>query len=74
MESLIGNMDEIQNLDRMTTKQLCMNQMLATKADVDRIYPPCQEGGRSPMNLEKEYKATDTLRIWNHNITSLFNW
>ena len=34
-----------------------MNQMLAMKADVDRIYLPCQEGGRSLMNLEKEYKA-----------------
>ena len=35
-----------------------MNQMLAKKADVDRIYLPCQEGGRSLINLEKEYKAT----------------
>ena len=35
-----------------------MNQMLSKKADVDRIYLPCQEGGRSLMNLEKEYKAT----------------
>ena len=35
-----------------------MNQMLAKKADVDRIYLPYQEGGRSLMNLEKEYKAT----------------
>ena len=51
-------LDEIQNLDRMTRKQLCVNQMLAMKADVDRIYLPCQEGGRSLMNLEKEYKAT----------------
>ena len=51
-------MHEIQNLDRMTRNQLCMNQMLAKKADVDRIYLPCQEGGRSLMNLEKEYKAT----------------
>ena len=42
----------------MTRKQLCMNLMLAKKADVDRIYLPCQEGGRSLMNLEKEYKAT----------------
>ena len=32
--------------------------MLAKKADVDRIYLPCQEGGRSLMNLEKEYRAT----------------
>ena len=51
-------LDEIQNLDRMTRKQLCLNQMLAMKADVDRIYLPCQEGGRSGMNLEKESKAT----------------
>ena len=51
-------LDEIQDLDRMTRKQLCVNQMLAMKADVDRIYLPCQEGGRSLMNLEKEYKAT----------------
>ena len=35
-----------------------MNQMLAKKADVDRIYLPCPEGRRSLMNLEKEYKAT----------------
>ena len=42
----------------MARKQLCMNWMLAKKADVDRIYLPCQEGRRSLMNLEKEYKAT----------------
>ena len=51
-------LDEIQDLDRMIRKQLCMKWMLAKKADVDRIYLPCQEGGRSLMNLEKEYKAT----------------
>ena len=51
-------LDEIQDLDRMTRKQLCMNRMLARKADVDRIYLPYQEGGRSLMNLEKEYKST----------------
>ena len=51
-------LNEIQELDKMTRKQLCMNQILAKKADVDRIYLPCQKGGRSLMNLEKEYKAT----------------
>ena len=51
-------LDEIQDLDRVTRKQLCMNWVLAKKADVDRIYLPCQEGGRSLMNLEKKYKAT----------------
>ena len=51
-------LNEIQDLDQMTRKQLCMNWMLAKKAYVDRIYLPCQEGGRSLMNLEKEYKAT----------------
>ena len=50
-------LDEIQDLDRMTRKQLCMNQMLAKKADVDMIYLPCQEGGTSLMNLKREYKA-----------------
>ena len=50
--------DEIQDLDRMPRKQLCMNWVLAKKADVHRIYLPCQEGGRLLMNLEKEYKAT----------------
>ena len=34
-----------------------MKWMLAKKADIDRIYLPCQEGGRSLKNLEKEYKA-----------------
>ena len=51
-------LNEIQDLDKMTRKQPCMNRMLAKKADVDGIYLPCQEGGRSLMNLEKEYKAT----------------
>ena len=50
-------LNEVQDLDKMTRKQLCMNWMLAKKADVDKIYLPCQEGGRSLMNLEKEYKA-----------------
>ena len=30
-------LNEIQDLDKMTRKQLCMNRMLAKKADVDRI-------------------------------------
>ena len=50
-------LEEIWDLNRMTRKQLCMNQMLAKMADVGRIYLPCQEGGRSLMNLEKEYKS-----------------
>ena len=51
-------LDEIQDLERMTGKQLCMNWIIVKKADVHRIYIPCQEGGRSLMNLEKEYNAT----------------
>ena len=46
-------LDGIQDLDRMTRKQQCMNQMLAKNANVDRIYLQHQEGGRSLMNLEK---------------------
>ena len=51
-------LNELQDLDKMTRKRLCMKRMLAKKADVDRIYLPCQEGGRLLMSLEKEYKAT----------------
>ena len=51
-------LNEIQDLHKMTRKQLCKNRTLAKKADVDRIHLPCQEGGRSLMNLEKGYKAT----------------
>ena len=57
-EVIDWKLDEIQDLDRMTKKQLCMNWILARKADVDRIYLTGQEGGRSLMNLKKEYKAT----------------
>ena len=38
-------LDEIQDLDRMTRKQLCMNQMLTKKVDIDRIYLLSPEGG-----------------------------
>ena len=38
-------LNEIQDLDKMTRKQLCMNWMLAKKADVDKKNLPCQ-GGR----------------------------
>ena len=34
-------LNEIQNLDKMTRKQLCMNRMLAKKADLDRMYLLC---------------------------------
>ena len=50
-------LDEIQDLERMTRKQLCMNWMLAKKANVDRIYLPCQEGGRSLINLDVQIQA-----------------
>ena len=33
-----SKLDEIQDLDIMTRKQPCINQILAKKADVDRIY------------------------------------
>ena len=49
-------LDEVQSLDKMTRKHLYMNQMLAKKAEVDRIYLLGQECGRSLMDLEIEYK------------------
>ena len=35
-----------------------MKQMLAKKADVNRIYLPCQEGERLLKNMKEEYKTT----------------
>ena len=35
-------LDEIQDLDRMTRQQLCMNQIPAKKTHVDRMYLPGQ--------------------------------
>ena len=54
-EIIDWKLGEKQDLDRMTSKQLYMNRMLAKKADVYRIYLSCVEGRRSLMNLE--YKA-----------------
>ena len=48
----------MQDLDRVTRNQLCVNQIIAKKANVERIFLSYQEGGRRLMNLEKEYKAT----------------
>ena len=56
---------EIQDLDRMTRKQLCIHRMHARKADVERIYLPCQEGGRGLTNLEREYKAS-IIGLWKY--------
>ena len=57
-EVIKWSLGEIQDLDSITRKQLCMNQMLAKKANVNRIYLPHKEGGRGLMNIEKEHKAT----------------
>ena len=49
--------EEIQGLDKMTKKQLCMNRMYAMKGDIERIYLPYEESGKGLMNLEKEKKT-----------------
>ena len=51
-------LDEIQDLDRITRKQLCMNWMLAKKADVDQDIPPMPRRWKITHESEKEYKAT----------------
>ena len=59
-------LDEIQDFDRMTRKQLCMNWMLAKKADVDRIYFPLprrwkithESGKRIQGQNDRDYRHT----------------
>ena len=36
-EVIDWKLDDVQDLSKMTRKQLCMNQILVKKADVDRI-------------------------------------
>ena len=38
-------LDEIQELDRMTRKQLCMNWDASQEGRYRQDIPPCQEGG-----------------------------
>ena len=51
-------LDEIQDLEQHDQEATVYESDASQEADVDRIYLPCQEGGRSLMNLEKEYNAT----------------
>ena len=49
---------ELQNVDRKTRKILSAERMHHPKADVDRMYVPRSEGGRSLIQLEATYKVT----------------
>ena len=46
-------LDEMQDLDRMTRKQLFMNRILAKKTYINRIYLPYLKSGWGFINLEK---------------------
>ena len=60
MKSLIGNWMKYKVLTRLPESNCSWTECLAKKTDVDRIYLPCQEDGKSLMNEEHEYKAKMT--------------
>ena len=48
---------DLQQLDRQTRKLLTMNGVHHPSADVDRLYAPCNEGGRGLQQIEGMYKS-----------------
>ena len=48
---------DLQQLDRRTRKLLTMHGVLHPSADVDRLYAPCNEGGRGLQQIEAMYKS-----------------
>ena len=47
----------LQQLDRRTRKLLTMHGVHHPSADVDRLYAPCNEGGRGLQQIEAMYKS-----------------
>ena len=48
---------DLQQLDRRTRKLLTMHGVHHPSADVDRLYAPCNEGGRGLQQIEAMYKS-----------------
>ena len=48
---------DLQLLDRRTRKLLTMHGVHHPSADVDRLYAPCNEGGRGLQQIEAMYKS-----------------
>ena len=48
---------DLQQLDRRTRKFLTMHGVHHPSADVDRLYAPCNEGGRGLQQIEAMYKS-----------------
>lgn len=52
-------LSELKKLDTNTRKLLTMAKMHHLKADIDRLYLPIADGGRSLVQLELTYKTTN---------------
>ena len=55
--------EELHKLDRKTRKLLTIHGQHRPKADVDRLYVPRKQGGRSLMQLEAAYAVEITKLI-----------
>ena len=64
---------EIRRLDTKIRKFLTCNRMHHSKADVDRLYIPGNEGGRGMIQLEFSYK-TSTISQHKYLTTTTTDW
>jgi hypothetical protein len=55
--------EELQNLDRKTSKLPTIHGKHRPKADADRLYVPRKQGGRGLMQLEKAYAVEITKLV-----------
>ena len=55
--------EELQNLDRKTSKLLTIHGQHHPKADADRLYVPRKEGGRGLMQLEAAHTVEITKLV-----------
>ena len=53
------NKDELQNMDRKTRKIMTMNRALHPRANVARLYPARNEGGRGLKSVEDVVRAEE---------------
>ena len=63
-EIINWHQEELQKVDRKTRKLLTIHGQHHPKENVDRLYAPRKQGGRSLMQLEAAY-AVEIKNWWN---------
>ena len=55
---------ELKELDRKTGKMITLHGALSRKGDVDRLYLPCQKGGRGLISCKMCVKVEENNLTW----------